>query len=142
MCVCVSISNSMAEKILPSRAPLPFTSIKLSESYSCQTVNEAHLQEQTVPSLSLSAVHTPRGPSLMRNSSVEISSISFGTNMHPKVWALCISLFGKRTKTHIYSEEMFVNPNSHIHLKPPEPSSSIAHYICHGFVIGPRQTWG
>lgn len=38
----------------------------------------------------------PRGPSLMRNNSVEISSIPFGTNMHPKVWALSVSLFRRK----------------------------------------------
>lgn len=100
--------------------------MKLSESYSCPALNEAHLQAQTVRSLSLSAVQTytdtpPRGPSLMRNSSGEISSIPFGTNMHPKVWAFCISLFSKKTNK--------------------KKKNSIALYICHGFAMGPRQTY-
>lgn len=128
VCVCVSISNSMAEKFF--HAELHYHSheglclIKLSESYSCPPLNEAHLLEKTVPSpVPVCRPHTdapPRGPSLMRNSSVEISSMPFGSDMHPKVWAFSISLFRKRTQAFIYSEKMFVNPNSHsyIHLKP------------------------
>lgn len=88
----------------PLLSPEVWTTMKLSESYSCPALNEAHLQAQTVRSLSLSAVQTytdtpPRGPSLMRNSSGEISSIPFGTNMHPKVWAFCISLFSTTNQT-------------------------------------------
>lgn len=40
--------------------------------------------------------------------------------MHQKVWASCISLFRKRAQALSYSKEVFVNPDSHIHihLKP------------------------
>lgn len=58
----------------------------MSESYSLPTLNKAHLQEQTdlfpVPVNGAPSDEGLRGPSLMRNSSVEISSIPFGTDTH------------------------------------------------------------
>lgn len=70
----------------------------------------------------------------MRNNSVEISSIPFGTDMHPNVWALCASLFRKELLEWdlVYLQEMFV---SHVHMKPPGYSNSTVYYIGHGFVL-------
>lgn len=100
----------------PLLSPVVWTAIKLSESYSFPTLNEAHLQEQKVPSHVL--VHgpyteaPPRGPSLMRNSSDEISSIPFGTDMRPKLWSFCIYLFRLCLWT--------PSSQSRVHLKPPK----------------------
>lgn len=65
-CVSLSISNNEKDGFFHVQracasllSHVVWTAIKLSESYSCLALNEAHLQEQTVPSLSPSTVHTP-----------------------------------------------------------------------------------
>lgn len=100
----------------PLLSPVVWTAIKLSQSYSCLTVDEAHLQEQTALPLSLSMVRTLmelRGPSLMRNSWVEISSIPFGADIHPKALDLLhFSIRGKEQRNAFIQNKCLRGTNS------------------------------
>lgn len=74
----------------------------------------------------------PRGPSLMRNNSVEISSIPFGTDMHPKVWALSVSLFRKKPGSlFIHRKCLWTRQCSNETI--PKTSDSKASHVCYVF---------
>lgn len=99
-------------------------------------VVQATVKPSLLPCPCLQSTHTdapPRGPSLMRNSSVEISSIPFGTDMYPEVYGpSAFPYLGKEPRCSLIHG--FLNPrlsSSPETLRTPKTSHSIILYICH-----------